>query len=189
MATRRRILIKNIDKETISHLIKSHYSIGRNAIFDYEYREVFLDQSNYVFIVFDAFLKDWTEIELDFNKSVKEHDDFLMTISRDFKTTVIFGYEQTTTGDARLLVLKNGQVTRSIYQKAYYNPFKILMEDDFGEKLPFEENFSYPEIGQNIENFKFLAFDEIQEMFADAGYTGKERIYFDEKYLHLEYLK
>jgi hypothetical protein len=189
MGTLRRILVKNIDKETVAEQIKNYYSIGRSAIFDYEYREVFLDKMNYVFIVFDAFINGWTEIELDFNKSVEEHDIFLTTLSNNFKTTIVFGYEQTTTGDTRFLVLKNGQVIRSIYQKSYYEPHRIIMEHNFGDRMQFEKNFLYPEIGQDIKNYKFLNFDEIQEMFYDAGYAGESRSFFDGKFLHLEYLK
>ena len=177
MATRRRILIQNIDKETIAELIRNNYRIGRTAAFDYEYREVFLDKMNYVFIIFDAYINGWTEIELDFNKSVKEHDDFLKNLSKDFQTTIIFGYEQTTTGDTRLLVINKGQIIRSIYQKSYYEPHRILMEHNFGIRLETEKHFKYSELGQDMTQNKFLNFDELQEMFCDAGYKGEKRTF------------
>jgi hypothetical protein len=190
MATARRILIKKINKDLASELIKKNYPSGRTAILDYEYREVFLDKQNYTFIIFDSRLEDWIELDLDFNKSVDEHDSFLIRISRDYNTTVLFGYSQTTTGDTRFLALKNGQIIRSIYQKPYYQPDQILMESNFGEKLTFEKDFQYPELGQSIQGFKFLDFyDDIQKMFLDYGYRGDVRKDFDEKYLHVEYLR
>jgi hypothetical protein len=189
MGTRRRLLIKNIDKEILAERIKNTYSIGRTAELDYEYREIFLDEMNYVLILFDAYLENWTEIELDFNESVEEHDTFLKNISKEFKTTVLFGYEQTTSGSARLLVLKNGKTIRSIYQK-FQLSYKFIMEHNFGMRLESESHFEYPSLGEEItEGHKFLSFDEIQKMFSDAGFTGKERTSFDNRYLHLEYLK
>lgn len=190
MATARRILIKNVSKEQVHELIEESYAVGRMAFFDYEYREAFLDKMNYAFILFDDYLDNWIELDLDFNKSAEEHDDFLLRISRDYKTTVLFGYSQTTTGDTRFVVFDNGQMLRSIYQKSYYEPHRILMESNFGERLSYEKDFHYPQLGQNIEGYKFLDFySDIQSMFLDYGYRGEKRIQFDKKYLHIEYLK
>jgi hypothetical protein len=189
MGTLKRTLIKNIDKATLAEIVRNNYKIGRTAEFDYEYREVFLDKMNYVFIIFDAYINDWTEIEFDFNKSIEEHDDFLKNLSKDYKTIIISGYEQTTTGDTRLLVLNNGHIIRSIYQKSYFEPHRIIMEHDFGERLQTEKHFKYSELGQDVTRYKLLNFDEVQKMFMDAGYKGEARTFFDQKYLHLEYLK
>jgi hypothetical protein len=57
MGTLRRALIKNIDKVTLSEIIRANYKIGRTAELDHEYREIFLDKMNYVFILFDAYIK------------------------------------------------------------------------------------------------------------------------------------
>lgn len=190
MATARRILIENISKEQVRGLIEENYGVGRTAFYDYEYREVFLDKMNYAFIVFDAYLENWIELDLDFNKTVEEHDNFLYRISRDYNTTVLFGYSQTTIGDTRFLVFRNGKILRSIYQKSYYEPHRILMECNSGEKLSYEKDFSYPELGENIEGYKFLDFySDIQQMFEDYGYRGQKRKHFDKKYLHIEYLR
>jgi len=192
MATARRILIKNITKELARELIMKNYSVGRTATFNYEYREVFLDKMNYAFILFDSGLEDWIELDLNFYNSVKEHDDFLMRISKDYNTSVLLGYSQTTSGDTRFLVFEKGQILRSIHQKPYDEPNKIaiIMESDFGEKMSYEKNFRYPGLGQNIQGFKFLDFyDDMQQMFFDYGYSGETRKEFDENYLHIEYLK
>lgn len=189
MGTLTRILIKGIDKEAVAKLITNSYSIGRTTILSNRRKEVFLEKMNYAFIIFDAYLEDWTDIEFNFNKTVEEHDVFLFRISKDFKTTVLFGYEQTTSGDTRFLVVENGEIVRLIHQKAYYHPDRFIMEENFGEKLQFEKSFSYPEVGQDLENYKFLDFYDLQEMFVDAGYKGKSRTITDQKYLHLEYLK
>jgi hypothetical protein len=189
MGTLTRILIKGLNKDTIAELISNSYSIGRSTILDSSRREVFFEKMNYAFIIFDAYLEDWTDIVFDFNKTIEEHDTFLFRISKDFKTTVLFGYEQTTSGDTRFLVVENGEIVRLIHQKAYYDPDRFIMEENFGEKLQFEKSFSYPEVGQDLENYKFLDFYDLQEMFVDAGYKGKSRTITDEKYLHLEYLK
>ena len=189
MGTLSRILIKGIDKEQCAHLIRTNYSIGRTSIFDYQFREAFFDKMNNSFIVFDAHKIGWTAIEWGFYKSVEEHDHFLMDISKNYNTTVLLGYNQTTSGDVKLLSLKNGKIQRSIYRKCG-DPYKILMEYNIGEKLPYEEAFNYPDIGQEVgEDHKLLDFDEIQEMFAECGYVGAARNEFDEHYLHLEYLK
>ncbi|MEA5260360.1 hypothetical protein VB264_21350 [Arcicella aquatica] len=189
MATCRRVLIKDINKELLVELIKKSYPIDRIITLDDEYRELFLDKMNYAFIVFDASLEGWTELDLDFNYSVKEHDNFLMNISKNYNTTILFGYAQTTSGDQRFLVFKNGEMIRHIYQKAYYYPNRIIMESNFGNKSSYEKNFQYPELGQNIRGFKFLDFyDDMQKMFRDYGYDGAKVKEFDEKYLHIEYL-
>jgi len=73
------------------------------------------------------------------NSSVEEHDSFLKNLSKNFDTIIIFGYEQTTTGETRLLVLNNGQIVRSIYQKSYFDPHRIIMENNFGDKLQTEK--------------------------------------------------
>lgn len=189
MGTLRRVLIKNVEKEVIAELIQRSYSIGRMAIIDYEDRAIFLDRLNPVFILFDAYLDGWVELEPDFHKSVEEHDDFWTMISREYNTTVIFGYEQTTSDDARLLLLENGIIKRSVYQKSYYNPHRLVMEHDTGERLKYELNFHYPKPGEEMGDCYYLDFDDIQEMFTDCGYRGIKRVDFDEKYLHLEYLK
>jgi hypothetical protein len=189
MGTFRRVLIKNVDKTVIAELIKKHYPIGRTSVLDYEYREIFLDISNYVIIVFDAYVSGWTEIEFDFNKSIEEHDHFLTQISKIFNTTVIFLYEQTTTGDTRFLVIRNGDIVRSIYQKTQSESYGILMAHDIGERLDTEKHFVYPPTGQSLEEFTFLDMDIIQKMSVDAGYVGESREVFDEQYLHFEYLK
>lgn len=189
MGSLSRILIKDLDKETVVELIQQYYSIGRKAVFDYENRSAFSDEMNDAFTIFDAYINGWTEIAADYILPGEEHDMFLTTISKDFKTTVILGYVQTTTGDAQFLVLKNGQIIRSIYQKSSYNPHRLIMKYNAGEKLAFEKDFIYAEIGQDITDYKFLNFDEIQEMFYEAGYTGENRTYADREYLHLEYLK
>lgn len=182
--------MKNVSKELVSELIKTNYSVGRTATFDYEYREVFLDKMNYAFILFDSNLEDWAELDLDFYESAEEHDNFLTRLSKDYQTIVLFGYSQTTTGDTRFLALENGQVLRSIYQKSYYDPHRILMENDFGEKLRYERNFQYPEPGQSIKGFKYLDFyEDVQNMFIDYGFKGEKRKEFDNRYLHVEYLR
>jgi hypothetical protein len=189
MGALRRTLIKNIDKLILAEIIKKNYKIGRTAEFNYEYREAFLDKGNYVFILFDAYIDGWTEIEFDFNRSIEEHDTFLEKLSKDNNTVVISGYEQTTTGDTRLLVLNKGEIIRSIYQKSYPEPDRIIMKHNFGERLKTEKNFKYPEIGEDLTGNDLLNFDELQKMFSDVGYNGEARTSFDEKYLHLEYLR
>ena len=189
MATCRRILIKRLCKESISELIRKEYPVGRESVYNYPYREVFLDRMNNAFIVFDAYLEDWTELDLDFNTSVEEHDYFLKSISEDYNTTVIMGYSQTTTGDARFVVFENGQILRSLYQKSYYDPHRIIMETNIGVKSKYEKDFEYPDLGENIQGYKSLDYyDDVQAMFEDYGYTGRQRQSCDEKYLHIEYL-
>lgn len=183
------ILIKGIDKEQRTQLIRANYLIGRSAIFDFQFREAFFDKMNNSFIVFDAHKIGWTAIEWAFYESVEEHDHFLMDISKNYNTTVILGYNQTTSGDVKLLSLKNGKIQRSIYQKCG-EPYKILMKYNIGEKLPYEQAFNYPDIDQEVSgNHKLLDFDDIQEMFLECGFIGAARNEFDEMYLHLEYLR
>jgi hypothetical protein len=190
MATARRILIKGISKELVAELLMKNYKIDRTSVFDYEYREVFLDKMNYAFILFDGYIENWIELDLDFKNSVDEHDIFLTKLSKEFKTIILFGYSQTTTADTRFLVLENGEITRQYYQKSYYElSHRILMETNFGHKRKYENSFKYAEIGKSIEGFKTLDFyDDIQAMFEDYGYIGEKRKVFDEKYLHLEYI-
>ncbi|RAV99533.1 hypothetical protein [Pseudochryseolinea flava] len=189
MATARRILIKDVRTEAMQALIEKNYATGRIATFDYEYREVFLDKMNYAFIVFDAYVENWIEVDLDFYRSAEEHDDFLMRVSKACSTVVLFGYEQTTMGDTRFLAWENGQVLRSIYMKSQHPPHRILMESNVGEKLDYEKNFQYADVGQDISGYKTLDFyTDIQTMFADYGYSGQERKDFNQKYVHIEYL-
>lgn len=189
MATARRILIKGIGKTLMVELIQANYQTDRTAIYDHEFREVFLDKGHYAFIVSDAYVDGWTELDVDFNTSAEEHDDFLLKISKDYQTTVLFGYSQTTSGDTRFLAVENGVILRSVYQKSYDEPSRILMETDLGEKSTFEKDFDYPKPGENIEGYHFLDFyDEIQPMFEDYGYKGNPRAKEEEKYLHVEYL-
>jgi len=189
MAAARRILIKGVSKEVVVDLIMTNYVIGRQSIYDYQYCEVFLDRMNYAFIVFDSHLDNWVELDLDFYNTIEEHDNFLKIISENYKTTVLLGYSQTTTGDTRFICFQNGEIKRLIYQKSYYNPDRILMETDMGDKSNHEKNFAYPNIGENIEGCKFLDFySDIQTMFEDYGYKGKLRQKLEDKYIHIEYL-
>ena len=82
MATARKILIENVSKEQVQRLIEANYAVGRTAFYDYEYREVFLDKMNYAFIVFDSYLENWIELDLDFNKTVEEHENFYTTFQK-----------------------------------------------------------------------------------------------------------
>ncbi|WP_020529813.1 hypothetical protein [Flexithrix dorotheae] len=189
MGTLSRILIQGVESATVVELLKNHYKTGRTQNFDYEFKEVFLDQMNYSFIVFDAFLKNWTELIVDFYSDVREHDEFLIKISLDFQTKVIFGYEQTTLGDAKLAVWKNGNVVRSIYQKLNLEKDLIEMKENFGHRFLNEAGFKYPVIGGDCSGFKVLDFDDIQTLFQDAGFTGEKRSNKVKEYIHLEYHK
>jgi hypothetical protein len=191
MATATRILIKGIGKELVAEIIQKHYKIDRTSIFDYEYREVYLDRMNYAFILFDAEIENWIELDLGFKKSVEEHDIFLIKLSNDYKATILFGYSQTTTADTRFLVLENGEIIRLYYEKSYSEQLdRILVETNFGQKSKYENSFKYADIGQSIEGHKSLdSYSDIQAMFEDYGYYGEKRKLFDEKYLHLEYLE
>ena len=104
---------------------------------------------------------------------LKNHDIFLKKISIEFKTEVLFGFEQTTTGDARFLKISEGVIHRDLYQKSYYEPHKIIMERNLGKKYSTENKFDYPGLGEDLTSFKMLSFDEIQDMFVDAGYKRK----------------
>ena len=192
MGTCSRTLIKGISKELFTELIKKNYSIGRSVILDCVNTGIFLDQMNCAFIISDAYYDGWIEVDLDFNKSIEEHDKFLIEISKKYNLLVLFGYKQTTSGEAKFLIINHGEVLRSIYQKVYSEPFRVVMEINFGEKLNYEKSFQYPEIGQDIDGFEFKDLDfytDIQEMFAEKGYGGEKNEKFDEEYLHLEYLK
>lgn len=189
MGTLIRILIKNVNPDAITKRIKDFYSIGRNQIYGYEYKEAFLDKMNYTFIVFEAYFKDWVELTVHFYNDINEHNDFLKSISLDYQTRVIFGYEQTTTGDAKLTIWDKGCIIRSIYQKLDLKKNKIVLVENTGDQLLNETNFEYPEIGEDCDGFTMLDFDDIQTLFIDAGYIGESRAYEPERYTHLEYLK
>ncbi|WP_386106008.1 hypothetical protein [Tenacibaculum geojense] len=150
---------------------------------------MFLDRENYSIILFDSYLTNWIEIIFDFYDGPEEHDIFLKKVSTEFLTDVIFGYEQTTTGDARFLKIKGGKIERDIYQKSYYEPHRIIMERNLGNKYSTEKGFEYPEIGNDLTDFKVLDFDEIQNMFMDAGYKGNKNQSLKEEYTHLEWLQ
>jgi hypothetical protein len=190
MATARRILIKSISKELIAEHIEQNYKIDRKLILDYDCREIFLDRMNYAFIIFDGDFENWTELDLDFKKSVEEHDSFLIKLSKEFQTTILFSYSQTTTGDTRFLALENGKIIRLYYEKSYWEPsHRILLETNYGLRSKHECSFNYTQLGQSIEGFKYLDYyDDIPAMFEDYGYVGARRQTFDERYFHLEYI-
>lgn len=188
MGTFSRTLIKGIAKEQMLDLVRAEYPIGRVEILDHENNAIFFDRKNYPFVLFDAYLSGWTEMVLEFRMSAAEHDGFLSGISGRFETTVIFGYNQTTTGDARFTVFKNGHNVRSIYQKSEFGPHRIITVEDFGSKFPYEQHFTYPPVGEDTTRGYLLDYEDIQEMFKDAGYTGPVNLNSDEKYYHLEWI-
>ena len=189
MGTLNRTLIKDISKSDLISLIKKTYSIGRVQLLDHENQALFLDRKNHSIILFESYLINWIEITFDFYNGPEEYDIFLKKISAEFLTDVIYGYEQTTTGDVRFLKIKNGKIERDIYQKSYYEPHRIIMERNSGDKYSTEKEFKYPEIGKDLTDFKILDFDEIQDMFIDAGYKGNKNQSIKEEYTHLEWLK
>lgn len=191
MATARRILIKGVSKESVTEQIRRHYKTGRESIHNYTYREVFLDKMNYAFIISNAYFEEWAELDLDFNDTVEEHDDFLQKLSAVYATTVIFGYEQTTVGSARFCCYQNGGLVRCIYQKFYPYPDRIIMETNVGTPSRYEKDFSYPKLGEPMtDRYKYLDFyDDIQALFEDYGYGGIPREQEENQFLHIEYLK
>ena len=189
MSTLNRTLIKDISKSDLINLITKYYSINRIETLDFENQALFLDKGNSAIIIFEAYLKNWVEINFNFYNGIEEHDSFLKSISRDFHTEVIYGYEQTATGDTRFLKIRNGKIEREIYQSSHYKPHRIIMEKNIGNKYPTEIDFEYPEDGKELTDFKILNFDEIQEIFVDAGYKGTDKQNVEEKYTHLEWIK
>lgn len=188
MGTLNRTLIKNVNKSDLIDLIKNHYQIDRIQILDYENKSLFLDRNNYSLIVSESHIQNWIEITFDFYNNAEEHDCFLKKVSTEFLTDVIYGYEQTTTGDARFLKITKGKIERDVYQKTYYEPHKIIMERNSGNKYSSEKSFEYPETGSELNDFNILDFDEIQNMFIDAGYKGNKNQVLKEAYIHLEWL-
>lgn len=186
MSTLIRILIKDVDKEDLIEEVKDYYKTGRSKQYDYEYYEAFLDQGNYVIIIFDAYIEGWTEIGLNSYTSLDEFDDFLSKISKKYQTSVLLGIEQNSTGDSRLLILKNGKTARSIRFKFSDNTKEITLEDNFGTRLASEKSYQYPALGQITSGYNYLSMHEIQQIFTDAGYIGNPRPILSGKYIHLE---
>ncbi|WP_299247494.1 hypothetical protein [uncultured Aquimarina sp.] len=189
MSTLNRTLIKNVNISDLISLIKNYYSIGRVQLLNYENQALFLDRKNYSIILSDSYIANWIEITFDFCDGPEKHDFLLKKISTELLTEVIYGYEQTTTGDARFLKITNGKIERDLYQKSYYKPHRIIMERNLGDKYLIEKEFKYPEIGRDLTGFKALDFDEIQDMFVNAGYKGNKNQSPKEEYTHLEWLK
>jgi len=151
MSTICQIFIKNINLTKLEKEIKENFNFGRIKHLNIENQALFYDNRNECFILSNSFVNNWIEFSYQPTKTIHELDDFLISISKKYNTKILFGYEQTTTADAKFIFHENGLIIRYIYQEYDCKKDIIIHKIDTGKKLETENNFKYPKVGNNLK--------------------------------------
>lgn len=117
--------------------------------------------------------------------------DFLIYLSKKYKTIILLGYLQTTSADAQFIILENGIIQYNIAQ--YLIEDKIVMTQKFGlENSNHIFRSDLPEVGQafNSEIQEFLDLDDWNNFFDSCNreYTFDYSTHLEE-YFHLCWYK
>lgn len=194
MATHSKISILHPSIQTILDEIKKFYKVTDQLSLPVVQEWYFhdYDKKTDTIIVSCNYSIHWVDIVFNY------HDltdplifDFLIYLSKKYKTIILLGYLQTTSADAQFIILENGIIQYNIAQ--YLIEDKIVMTQKFGlENSNHIFRSDLPEVSQafNSEIQEFLDLDDWNNFFDSCNreYTFDYSTHLEE-YLHLCWYK
>lgn len=187
MSTISDIAIKHNSPLKIQFELEQFYLIGEKVIKDYSNEFEFLEKNpeSRTFVIHQEQNTSWTQIGYSL-ENLYELDEILRRLTYKFETIAFIGYNQTTSGDFRFALFKNGNLVRSLFLKYIEHQNQIRVVDNFGNKLDFEKiEFGTP-ITRPINDNQKLDYFIFNDWYKELGFEPEERCNIE--YVHLEVL-
>ncbi|GAA3518062.1 hypothetical protein GCM10022393_35220 [Aquimarina addita] len=123
-------------------------------------------------------------------ESLKEFDDLILQLTKEFQIIAIIAYEQTTSATCRFAFFKEGKIVRSIIQAYLYTDDKIRVTENIGDKFNFEKYQHTTNVGDEVDDDELLSYyDDFQDWLKKLGFRWTKEYGTYHQYIHLEILK
>lgn len=184
------IHVDSIDKFLME--LKKYYKIGRIETLDQAKDYYYFEYGSDTIVVSQNYNSEWIEVEFNFNGNLYFYDEFLRRVSETYRTNIVLGYEQTTSGEIRIAEFENGRLSLSIVHKyfEYDRKSKIYLADNFGVNEQLKELFSIPRLGEEIKPDYAIEREQMVDFFKMRGWSNNLNKDFSQwTYCHIEKIR